>query len=211
MGLKSWYDDHLMPRLVTAACGQKAVERRRREVVPLARGRVFEIGCGGGLNQQFYDPEKITSFAGIDPHAGLLESARERARANGWEGDIRRGEGENIPFAEGAFDTVVCTYTLCSVGDQGRVLAEMRRILAPGGCVLFLEHGRAPDAGVARWQDRIEPLWKPLAGGCHLTRPVGAALRGAGFAVEPLGQAYLPRTPRVLGWMEWGVARKAGA
>ncbi|QYJ06175.1 class I SAM-dependent methyltransferase [Qipengyuania flava] len=198
-----------MPRLITAACGQEGIEKRRRQVVPLARGRVFEIGCGGGLNQALYDTDRITSFAGIDPHEKLLDGARDRARANGWEHDIRQGVGEAIPFPDGSFDTVVCTYTLCSVDDPDKVLSEMRRILAPSGRLLFLEHGRAPDASVARWQDWVEPVWKPMAGGCHLTRPIGSALRGAGFAVEPLGQAYLKKTPKVLGWMEWGVARKA--
>ncbi|WP_370032118.1 class I SAM-dependent methyltransferase [Qipengyuania mesophila] len=206
--MKAWYDRHIMPRLITAACGQEGIENRRKQVVPLAQGRVFELGCGGGLNQALYDPAQITSFSGIDPHEMLLDGARARAREKGWEADIRRGVGEDIPFASGSFDTVVCTYTLCSVEDPGAVLAEMWRILAPGGRLLFLEHGRAPDAGVARWQERFEPVWKPLAGGCHLTRPIGASLRGAGFAVEPLGQAYLEKTPKVLGWMEWGVARK---
>ncbi|MFW2350327.1 class I SAM-dependent methyltransferase [Qipengyuania sp.] len=209
MGMKAWYDRHIMPRLITAACGQEGIENRRKQVVPLAQGRVFELGCGGGLNQALYDPARITSFSGIDPHEKLLDGARARAREKGWETDIRQGVGEDIPFASGSFDTVVCTYTLCSVEDPGAVLAEMWRILAPGGKLLFLEHGRAPDAGVARWQERVEPVWKPLAGGCHLTRPIGASLRGAGFAVEPLGQAYLDKTPKVLGWMEWGVARKA--
>ncbi|WP_247715206.1 class I SAM-dependent methyltransferase [Qipengyuania mesophila] len=207
--MKAWYDRHIMPRLITAACGQEGIENRRKQVVPLAQGRVFELGCGGGLNQALYDPAQITSFSGIDPHEKLLDGARARAREKGWEADIRHGVGEDIPFASGSFDTVVCTYTLCSVEDPGAVLAEMWRILAPGGRLLFLEHGRAPDAGVARWQERFEPVWKPLAGGCHLTRPIGASLRGAGFAVEPLGQAYLEKTPKVLGWMEWGVARKA--
>ena len=209
MGLKAWYDSHVMPRLITVACGQEGIEKRRRQVVPLAQGRVFEIGCGGGLNQTLYDTRLVTSFSGIDPHEKLLDGARRRARAKGWETDIRQGVGEDIPFPDGSFDTVVCTYTLCSVEDPAKVLSELRRILAPRGKLLFLEHGRAPDPGVARWQERIEPVWKPLAGGCHLTRPVGSALRGAGFAVEPLGQAYLKNTPKVLGWMEWGVARKA--
>ncbi|MEX0341657.1 MAG: class I SAM-dependent methyltransferase [Erythrobacter sp.] len=209
MGFRNWYDSHVMPRLVTAACGQKGIEDRRREVVPLARGRVFEIGCGGGLNQALYDTSRVTSFAGIDPHERLLDGARARAQAKGWEADIRQGVGEDIPFAAGAFDTVVCTYTLCSVDHPARVLSELRRILSPRGRLLFLEHGRAPDEGVARWQRRIEPVWKPLAGGCHLTRPVGTSLRAAGFAVEPLGQAYLNKAPKVMGWMEWGVARKA--
>jgi SAM-dependent methyltransferase len=132
------------------------------------------------------------------------------ARAKGWETDIRHGVGEDIPFQDGSFDTVVCTYTLCSVADQPRAIAEMRRILRPGGQLLFLEHGRAPDSGPRKWQRRIEPVWKRLAGNCHLTRQVGAALRGGGFADEPLGQCYLPGAPRWAGWMEWGVGRKAG-
>lgn len=210
MGLKRWYDAHVMPRLITAACGQEGIEKRRSKIVPLAEGSVFEIGCGGGLNQPFYDPARVTSFCGIDPHGKLLDGARAQAARKGWAVDLRQGVGEAIPFADGSFDTVVCTYTLCSVADQAQVLGELRRILKPGGQLLFLEHGKAPDHGVARWQDRIEPLWKPLAGGCHLTRPVGAALRGAGFAVEPLGQGYLAKAPKVMGWMEWGIARKEG-
>lgn len=211
MGLKALYDAHVMPRLVTFACGGGAIEHRRRAVVPLARGRVFEIGCGGGLNLPLYDRERVTVFAGIDPHPGLLERSRSRARARGWEVDIRQGAGEDIPFADRGFDTVVCTYTLCSVSDPRQVLRELRRILKPGGRLLFLEHGRAPDPDVVRWQFRIEPAWTPLAGGCHLTRRIGASLRANGFEVEPIGQAYLARAPRPLGWMEWGVARRRGA
>lgn len=210
MGLQSWYDAHVMPRLVTFACSQGHVMKRRSMVVPLAEGRVFEIGCGGGLNQEFYLTDNITGFSGIDPHEGLLDGARKRAKARGWDTEIKQGVGEEIPFAASTFDTVVCTYTLCSVQDPAQVMAELRRILKPDGKLLFLEHGRAPDPGVAKWQDRVEPVWKRLAGGCHLTRPVGAALRGSGFAVEPLGQGYLPKTPRIAGWMEWGVARKSG-
>ncbi len=210
MGLKRWYDEHVMPRMITLACGQENIMDRRMRLIPLARGRVFELGCGGGLNQAFYRADQISSFAGIDPHAKLLARARDQAAEKGWEVNIRQGRGEDIPFNDSQFDTVVCTYTLCSVEDPERVLSEMRRILRPGGQLLFLEHGRSPEAKVARWQKRIEPVWKPLAGGCHLTRPVGASLRGAGFEVEPLGQSYLSKTPKVLGWMEWGVARKAG-
>ena len=210
MGLKQWYDARIMPRLVTYACGQGQVMKRRAQVVPLASGDVFELGCGGGLNQQFYNAEAITSYAGIDPHEGLLEDAMRAAREKGWPATIRHGVGEDIPFPDRSFDTVVCTFTLCSVEDQKRVLAEMLRILRPGGQALFLEHGRAPDADVAKWQDRIEPIWKPLAGGCHLSRPIASASRGAGFEVEPLGQGYLPKAPRFAMWNEWGMARKPG-
>lgn len=210
MGLQTWYDAHLMPKLVTFACGQGQVMKRRSQLVPLATGDVFELGCGGGLNQEFYQTSQISSFSGIDPHAGLLDDARARASARGWDNAIREGVGENIPFRDASFDTVVCTFTLCSVDDPDQVMSEMRRILRPGGRLLFLEHGRTPDVDVARWQDRIEPVWKKIAGGCHLTRPIGAALRGAGFDVEPMGQGYLPKAPRFAGWNEWGIARKAG-
>lgn len=199
-----------MPRLVTCACSQGQVMKRRAQLVPLAKGDVFELGCGGGLNQQFYDPAAISSFSGIDPHEGLLDNARAAAQQKGWNVDIRQGVGEAIPFPDRSFDTVVCTFTLCSVEDPARVLSEMSRILKHGGNALFLEHGRAPDAGVAKWQDRIEPVWKRLAGGCHLTRPIGSAFRGAGFEVEPLGQGYLPKAPHFAGWNEWGIARKSG-
>ncbi|MEM6477282.1 MAG: class I SAM-dependent methyltransferase [Pseudomonadota bacterium] len=210
MGLRSWYEAQIMPRMITCACSQGQVQKRRAQVVPLAQGDVFELGCGGGINQQFYNAEQITSYAGIDPHEKLLEGAMEQAKAKGWPADIRAGVGEDIPFPDRFFDTVVCTFTLCSVDDPGQVLSEMRRILRPGGQALFLEHGRAPDADVAKWQDRIEPYWKPLAGGCHLTRPIGSAFRGAGFEVEPIGQGYLPRAPKFAMWNEWGVARNAG-
>ena len=211
LGIRRWYDRHVMPRLVMCGCSQDVVADMRKQIVPMARGRVFELGCGGGLNQPFYSPGMVTHLAGIDPHLGLLAAARKRAGAQGWDADIRQGFGEDIPFATGSFDTVVCTYTLCSVANATQTIAEMRRVLKPGGQLLFLEHGRAPDIAVYAWQRRIEPVWRPLAGGCHLTRPVGALLRAGGLEVEPLGQAYLPKTPRALGWTEWGVARKRGA
>jgi ubiquinone/menaquinone biosynthesis C-methylase UbiE len=210
MGIGSWYEDKIMPRLITCACSQGQVMKRRAAVVPLARGDIFELGCGGGINQRFYDPSAITFYAGIDPHQGLLEQARAAARTKGWRADIRQGWGEAIPFPDEGFDTVVCTFTLCSVEVPRQVLRELRRILRPGGSALFLEHGRAPDAGVARWQGRIEPVWKRLAGGCHLTRPISTAFAEAGFAVETFGQGYTLKAPRFAGWMEWGAARKAG-
>lgn len=210
MGFGNWYDAHVMPRLIRCACGTGQVMKRRSMVVPLARGDVFELGCGGGINHPFYDASAITSYAGIDPHEGLLDSARQAAQEKGWPATLKTGVGEDIPFPDRSFDTVVCTFTLCSVENQALVLSEMHRILRPGGQVLFLEHGRAPDSDVARWQDRIEPVWKRLAGGCHLTRPIGSAFRGAGFEVEPLGQGYMPKAPRFAMWNEWGVARKPG-
>lgn len=210
MGLKNWYDEHVVPRIIKVGCANAAVAERRAQVVPRASGRVFEIGCGGGLNQQFYDRDKVTAFSGIDPSGKLLQYAREQARKKGWDADIRHGFGENIPFEDESFDSVVCTYTLCSVEDSAQVLKELRRILKPGGKLFFLEHGRAPEPKVQRWQERIEPTWKVLMGGCHLTRPVCKGVEQAGFAVQPIDEGYMPKMPKFASWMEWGEAIKAG-
>lgn len=209
MGFGSWYEDHIVPRFIQCACSAPGIMKLREQVVPLASGAVFEIGCGGGINQPFYDRAKVTSFAGMDPSAKGLDYARAAAAERGWAADIRAGVGEAIPFDDASFDSVVCTFTLCSVSDQAQTLKELRRILKPGGQLLYAEHGRAPDAGVRKWQDRIEPLWKRLAGGCHLTRPVNGAVDAAGFAVHGMGERYTPKVPRWAGWMEWGEAVKA--
>ncbi len=209
MGLASWWDRHGVPRMIKICCGAPPIMKLRGQLIPLATGDVFELGCGGGINQQFYNAGAITSYAGIDPGEKLLDYANAEAEKRGWSADIRNGVGEAIPFSDASFDTVVCTYTLCSVQDEKQVLKEMRRILRPGGTLLFLEHGRAPDAHVAKWQSRIEPFWKPFAGGCHLTRPITSAVIDAGFAVQPMGAEYAPKTPRWAGWMEWGRAVKS--
>ena len=211
MGLGNGYETHVVRRLIRCACSGPAIMKLREQVVPLASGAVFELGCGGGLNQRFYDPGRITSYAGVDPSAKGLEFARAEAARKGWNHDIRYGTGEAIPFASDSFDTVVCTFTLCSVQDPAQTLIELRRVLKPGGKLLFAEHGAAPDSGVARWQQRIEPVWQRIAGGCHLTRPVGLAIGNSGFELDPFGAQYAPKVPRFAGWMEWGAAVKAGA
>ena len=210
MGFARWYDEHIVPRFIQCACSSPAIMKLREKVVPLASGKVFEIGCGGGINQQFYNSAQVTSFSGMDPSAKGLDFAREAAARKGWQADIRQGFGEAIPFDDASFDTVVCTFTLCSVCDSAQTVRELRRILKPGGRLLYAEHGRAPDAGVQKWQNRIEPVWKKLAGGCHLTRPVSSEIGQQGFAMEVLGQRYAPKMPRFAGWMEWGEAVKAG-
>ena len=207
MGLGNWYDEHVVPRLIRCACSGPAIMKLREAVVPLATGAVLELGCGGGLNQRFFDPAKITSYAGVDPSAKGLEFARAEAARKGWVHDIRAGLGEAIPFSDASFDSVVCTFTLCSVQDPGATLAELRRVLKPGGQLLFAEHGAAPDAGVAKWQARIEPVWKRIGGNCHLTRPITGSYADAGFKIAQAEKGYMPKTPRPFGWIEWGEAR----
>lgn len=209
MGLAGWWDEQVVPRVIRCACSSPVIMGLREKVVPLASGAVCEIGCGGGINQHFYDRARITRFAGLDPSRKGLGYARAALCAAGVEGELKLGFGEAIPFDDKCFDTAVCTFTLCSVESHAQTLAELWRILKPGGRLLFAEHGQAPDRSVQKWQGRIEPVWKPLAGGCHLTRPIAGPIAAAGFKVHGFGQGYAPRTPRLLGWMEWGEAVKA--
>ncbi|MDO9370451.1 MAG: class I SAM-dependent methyltransferase [Sphingopyxis sp.] len=207
--MASWWERNGVPRLIKCACSQGQIMKLRSQVVPHARGHVLELGCGGGINMEFYRPGQIVSFSGLDPSPELLAMSVAAAAARGIEADIRGGVGEAMPFESGQFDTVVTTFTLCSVNDQTAVLSEIRRVLKTGGTALFLEHGRAPDAHVATWQRRIEPVWKRIGGNCHLTRPIGDAYEKAGFAVDRQAAAYVPKTPRPFGWVEYGAARPA--
>jgi ubiquinone/menaquinone biosynthesis C-methylase UbiE len=181
--------------------------KARSRIVPQADGDVLELGCGGGINMEFYDPARIKSYAGIDPSPALLDASRAAAKAKGMTADIRGGVGEAMPFEDASFDTILVTFTLCSVDDQREVLSEMRRVLRPGGKALFLEHGRAPDPGVQKWQRRIEPIWKRIGGNCHLTRAITGAYEAAGFRIAATDKTYMPKTPRAFGWIEWGVAQ----
>jgi SAM-dependent methyltransferase len=207
--MASFYDRHVLPHLIACACAAKPIMRQRAKVVPRARGRVLELGIGGGLNLGFYDPAQVSGVVGVDPSPGLRRRALAASRPAGLEVEVLEGEAEDLPFEAGAFDTVVCTFTLCSVREPARVLAEARRVLRPEGVLLFSEHGLAPDEAVRRWQRRLEPLNKRLAGGCHLTRPVAASIAGARFTLEGVETMYLPGTPRPMGWCEWGAARPA--
>ena len=201
------WDRYVVPKLIGFCCAQPQIMKARSRIVPQASGDVLELGCGGGINMEFFDPARITSFAGLDPSPGLLDASHAAAKAKGMAADIRSGVGEAMPYADASFDTVLVTFTLCSVTNQAQTLSEMRRVLRPGGKALFLEHGGAPDASVQVWQRRIEPVWKRIGGGCHLTRPITSAYEAAGFKVASAEKSYMPKTPRPFGWIEWGEAR----
>lgn len=201
----SWYDRHILPYMIDLACGLEPVRRQREKVVPLAEGRVLEVGIGTGLNLRHYDKSRVTSLVGLDPALEMHRLARKRMRQAGLAVELVGLEAERIPFESGSFDSVVCTYTLCSIPDPAAALGEMRRVLKPGGRFIFCEHGLAPDASVRRWQQRLEPLWSRLGGGCHLTRDVPALLRAAGLRSDDLQTMYLPG-PRPLTYNYWGSA-----
>ncbi|HEX3699189.1 MAG TPA: class I SAM-dependent methyltransferase [Phenylobacterium sp.] len=205
--MTSLYDRWILPKLLGLACASPPMMKQRAKIVPKAQGRVLELGVGMGLNLRFYDPAKVSEVIGVDPSPELRAVAEAAERDPALRVRVEDGTAEALPFEDKSFDMVVCTFTLCSVCAPPQALGEARRVLKPGGRLLFCEHGLAPEADVARWQRRIEPVWKRIAGGCHLTRPVAGAIKAAGFKMESLETMYVPRTPRFAGWNEWGSAR----
>lgn len=186
------YDRYVLPPLIDWACGLPVVQRERAQLVPRARGRVLEVGIGTGRNLPFYDRSRVDALSGVDP--GLVAMRRRvlaRAKEVGLPLELLPVSAESIPAASACFDTVLTTFTLCSIRDVHAALLEMRRVLDPKGTLLFLEHGAAPDEKVRVWQDRLTPGWKCLAGGCHLNRDVPALLAAAGFKVDELKTGYL--------------------
>ena len=200
-----WYDRNILPHLIDLACGMGAVMKTRAQVVPMAYGRVLEIGIGSGLNLSFYDPAKVSAIVGVDPCAEMQKLAQKRAAQISIPVEMIALELGQIQAADASFDSIVCTFTLCTIPDVDAALKEMRRVLKPGGKLLFSEHGRAPDLPVLRWQNRLTPMWKPLAGGCHLNRDIPALLAAGGFQIEHIESSYL-KGPRPMTWVSRGWA-----
>jgi ubiquinone/menaquinone biosynthesis C-methylase UbiE len=203
----SFYQRHVLPRLVHLAMRQKQLMPFRRQVIDAAEGRVLEIGIGSGLNLPLYG-STVRAVFGLDPSPELLRMARTRSATTSVPIEFIEASAETIPLDSGSMDTVVTTWTLCSIPNAPRALAEMRRVLRPGGGLLFVEHGRAPEPGVARWQDWLDPLWSRLAGGCHLNRKIDGLISGSGFRIDSLEHARLPG-PRTHSFLYQGRARPA--
>jgi ubiquinone/menaquinone biosynthesis C-methylase UbiE len=209
--MSSWisrlWSEHVLPVAVDRCCGQRHVERQRRKVVPAARGRVLELGIGTGLNLAHYDPEQVREVVAIDPSRALLERARARAVESPVPVHLSEGTAEALEHDRASFDTVVVTYALCTIPAPARALAEVARVLAPGGLFVVLEHGASPDPGPRAWQRRLDPAWSRLGGGCHLGRPMRALIEEAGFDTGALEEGYLPG-PRWLNYHYWGALER---
>lgn len=199
------YDRYVLPLLIDCCCGFKEICDQRAQLIPKAHGHVLEIGIGTGRNLPFYDQSKLLRLTGLDPAEQMNPKAERRAREAGLEVELLTLSAEAIPAEGASYDTVVCTFTLCTIPDPIKALKEMRRVLKPGGELLFCEHGRSPDENVQRWQDRLTPYWKPIAGGCHMNRDVGRMLSAGGFRPTAFEASYIG-SPKPLLWLSRGQA-----
>ncbi|MCZ6831271.1 MAG: class I SAM-dependent methyltransferase [Gammaproteobacteria bacterium] len=202
-----FYAKHILPHLINCACGTKPICKQREKVVPLASGTVLEIGIGTGLNLPYYDTDKVERLIGLDPCEESWKLAGERARALGVPVEFVGLPGEQIPLDDDSVDTVLVTFSLCTIPDPVMALQGMRRVLKPSGQLIFCEHGIAPDASVRKWQNRINGFWGSFTGGCNINRDIPSLLAQGGFEVEVLDEMYLPGMPRIAGYNFWGNAR----
>ena len=186
----TFYSTHILPTLIHWVCSQKSFDYQRKQVVPLARGTVLEVGMGSGLNLPFYDPSKVDQLYGLEPSDRLRAMARKNAAGLLFPVSFISLPGEEIPLETRSVDTVLVTYTLCTIPDIHQALSQMRRVLKPGGQLIFCEHGLAPDPGIQKWQNRINPVWNRVTGGCCLNRPIAGLITHNGFAIRKLTARY---------------------
>jgi ubiquinone/menaquinone biosynthesis C-methylase UbiE len=202
----SWYDDRVLPTLTNLACATKPTRKQREKLVPLASGDILEIGFGSGLNLPFYNRDQVKTLRGLEPSAGMLRLAEKRISDSGINVELIELPGEEIPLASDSIDTVLVTYTLCTIPDVLGALEGMRRVLKPGGQLLYCEHGKAPDSRVEQWQGRLNPAWKKFSGGCNMNRDIPELLNQAGFSIVDDNRMYIPG-PRALSYNYWGRAK----
>ena len=202
----SLYEKYVLPKFLNCACGSKPVARQREKVVPLAEGKVLEIGIGSGLNLPFYDKTKVDEIWGLDPSEELSEMARAVAIQEDMEVNFISSGAEEIPLPDDHFDSVLITYTMCTIPEVIRANTEIRRVLKNQGKMIFCEHGAAPDDNIRKWQKRINPFWGKIAGGCNIDRNIPSLIQDSGFDIIEIEEMYLPNTPKIAGYNFWGYA-----
>ena len=202
----SLYEKYVLPKFLNCACGSKPVSYQRKKVVPLAEGKVLEIGIGSGLNLPFYDKTKIDEIWGLDPSEELSVMAKQVANEESMEVKFISSGAEDIPLPDNYFDSVLVTYTMCTIPEVQRANQEIRRVLKDNGKMIFCEHGEAPDQNIRKWQNRINPLWGKLAGGCNINRKIPSLIQESDFDIIEMEEMYLPNTPRIAGYNYWGYA-----
>lgn len=201
----SWYEEKVLPRLINLACSSSPARKQREKIVPRAVGDVLEIGFGSGLNLPHYDQDKVRRIWGLEPSEGMRKIAAKPIAESDMEIELIDLPGEEIPLEDNSVDTVLITFTLCTIPEVASALEGMRRVLKADGQLLFCEHGKAPDASVAKWQDRLNPAWKKFAGGCNMNRDIPGILSTAGFEIQDDNRMYIPGI-KALSYSYWGAA-----
>lgn len=201
------YERYILPSLINVACSAKPVLRQRQKVVPLAEGRILEVGMGSGINIDYYNPDKVDMLWGLEPSEGMRLKAAHRIEKAPFEIRLLDLPGEEIPLEDNSVDTVLLTYTLCTIPGWRQAMEQMRRVLKSNGRLIFCEHGEAPDENVRKWQERINPLWKKIAGGCNINRSIPYCLTQTGFKIESMHTLYLPSTPKIFGYNYRGIGK----
>ena len=204
----SFYNKYILPKVLNCACASKPINYQRDKIVPLAEGVVLDIGIGSGLNIPFYNKTKIKQLYGLDPSKELLDIAKSVAYEENLEIEFLECGAESIPLPDKSIDTVLMTYTMCTITDVALSNSEIIRVLKDDGKLLFCEHGLAPDKNIVKWQKRINPLWSKIAGGCNLNRDIPNLISSSGFKISNMEEMYLPSTPKFAGYNYWGVAKK---
>jgi ubiquinone/menaquinone biosynthesis C-methylase UbiE len=200
-----WYEERVLPHFINLACSAKPTRKQREKIVPLARGDVLGIGMGSGLNLPYYEQGKVRKIWALEPSEGMRKLAKKNLVGSTLDLEFIDLPGEEIPLEDNSVDTVVVTYTLCTIPDAAKALEGMRRVLKKDGCLLFTEHGQAPDEDVRRWQSRLNPAWSFVAGGCNMNRDIPKLITDAGFRLDNDERMYIPG-PRVLSYNYWGCA-----
>ncbi len=203
--MQEFYEKYILPKLTHWICSQNDITRQRKKVVPMAKGRVLEIGIGSGLNLPFYIPQNVTCLWGVEPSDQLRKITKNKAAGVPFPVKLIGLSGEDIPLEKNTVDTVLVTYTLCSIPDVQKALSEMKRVLKPGGELIFCEHGLSPDKRIQQWQQRIDPVWTQFSGGCHLSRPIPELIEKSGFKMAHLNKGY-NSTLKITGYNYWGTA-----
>ncbi len=201
-----FYRKFVVPHLVNFAMDNKDAARCRSEIVPHAQGRVVEIGIGSGLNLPFYS-DQVTEVSGVDPSRELLEMTRQRTESVSFPVELINASAEELPLESNSADTVVMTWTLCSIPDPARAVSEMRRVLKSSGDLIFVEHGLAAEPNIRKWQNRINRPWRAVTGGCNLNRAIDQLISSAGLRIQRLDTSYLPG-PKMFTFTYKGNARK---
>ena len=203
----SFYEKYILPRFLNCACASEPITYQRKKVVPLAEGKILEVGIGSGLNLPFYEKSKIEEIWGIDPSEELNVMAKKVAIEEGMNVNFITSSAEDIPFPNDYFDTVLITYTMCTIPSVLKANKEIRRVLKRSGKMIFCEHGVSPDETIKKWQKRLNSIWGKIAGGCNINRNIPKLIKSSGFKIVKMDEMYLPKTPRIAGYNYWGYAK----